>query len=110
MSDLRQEDLQPFRKIAAQLPSRPNVCTLHRWRGRGIRGKRLESLLIGGVWYTSIDACHRMFMTVTSAADTMRASPNTGVEPTAYGTTPTSTASASVSAKALDAELRAKGL
>lgn len=43
--------------------------TLHRWRQRGIRGVRLETLLIGGARYTSTEALSRFFAATTAAAD-----------------------------------------
>lgn len=38
---------------------RKSLATLHRWRLRGIRGVRLETLLIGGIRYTSLEAIDR---------------------------------------------------
>lgn len=38
---------------------RPNTATIFRWRQRGISGIRLESVLIGGRSYTSVEALER---------------------------------------------------
>ncbi len=41
-------------------PSRPpSVATLWRWLSRGVRGAKLESVLIGGIRYTSHEAVTR---------------------------------------------------
>lgn len=38
---------------------RKSLATLHRWRLHGVRGVRLETLLIGGIRYTSLEAIDR---------------------------------------------------
>ena len=59
------EDLVAWRHAAESIPGAPHISTLHRWRLRGVRGHRLESILVGGSRYTSrqaiarfIDACN----------------------------------------------------
>lgn len=61
----RSEDLVAWRHAAKSIPGAPHISTLHRWRLRGVRGVRLESILIGGSRFTSrqaitrfIDACN----------------------------------------------------
>ena len=51
------------------LPGKPHLSTLHRWRLRGVRGVRLETVLIGGRRYTSVEALERFSERVTTAAD-----------------------------------------
>lgn len=38
---------------------RPNISTLHRWATRGVRGVRLETVAVGHVRYTSVEAVRR---------------------------------------------------
>ncbi|MDB5340538.1 MAG: hypothetical protein JWN70_6157 [Planctomycetaceae bacterium] len=58
--DLSEEELIPFSKACKEFPG-GGVClqTLHRWRLRGIRGVKLETIMIGGRRYTSRAAIGR---------------------------------------------------
>lgn len=47
---------------------RKSLATLHRWRLRGVKGVRLESILIGGLRYTSLEAIDR-FIAAQNADD-----------------------------------------
>jgi hypothetical protein len=47
---------------------RLSLATLHRWRLTGVRGVRLETVLIGGLRYTSREAIVR-FIAAQNAAD-----------------------------------------
>ena len=48
-------------------PSRPpNISTVWRWVGNGVRGTRLEALRIGGVRYTSTEAIARFLVALNS--------------------------------------------
>lgn len=68
MVDLIDEQLVSMTAAAQQLPRRPHVATLHRWRTRGIRGVQLEAALVGGRWYTSQEALRRFIAATTHAA------------------------------------------
>jgi hypothetical protein len=59
MIDISTETLISLPEAAALLPNRPSLCALWRWRTRGVRGRRLESVLIGGTPYTSVEALQR---------------------------------------------------
>ena len=59
MIDLATEQLLPLAEARAFLPDRPSVCTLWRWRNKGARGRRLESVVLGGKVYTSVEALAR---------------------------------------------------
>ncbi|NLF08870.1 MAG: DUF1580 domain-containing protein [Pirellulaceae bacterium] len=48
---------------------RPDVCTLYRWTSNGVRGIRLESLMVGGTRCTSVEALQRFFDALTAQAD-----------------------------------------
>jgi hypothetical protein len=57
--DIGTERLLTLAQAAALLPDRPSVCTLWRWRTKGVRGRRLESLILRGKVYTSVEALQR---------------------------------------------------
>jgi hypothetical protein len=48
---------------------RPNVATVYRWMMQGVRGIKLESLVVGATRCTSIEALQRFFDALTAAAD-----------------------------------------
>lgn len=48
--------LLPLGDAAKHIPGRPHRATIERWRTRGVRGRRLETTLIGGRRYTSLEA------------------------------------------------------
>ena len=54
-----------------------HVATLWRWAHRGVRGIRLESVMIGGIRYTSREALERFVAATTAAADGSRPAPQT---------------------------------
>ena len=68
MIDLREET--PIGLTAIKRPGggRINAATAFRWVQRGIRGVKLESLLIGGQRYTTEEALQRFFVAATAAA------------------------------------------
>ena len=64
MIDINTEELLTFATAAERLPSgksnkRVHISTIHRWAARPIQGAKLESLRIGGVRYTSVEALAR---------------------------------------------------
>lgn len=60
MRDLTQEELIPFATAPAHYPgTRPHIATVHRHRLRGVRGVKLETLIVGGRRYTSREAIGR---------------------------------------------------
>ena len=73
MIDVTNETLIPFRDVPAwtkeHLGRRVHPSTIHRWRMRGARGVKLETLLAGGTRYTSAEALSRFFAATTAAAD-----------------------------------------
>jgi hypothetical protein len=48
---------------------RPNVATIYRWMMQGVRGIRLESIVVGATRCTSVEAMQRFFDALTAAAD-----------------------------------------
>ena len=73
MIDIVKEQMIPFSKIPAwcdkHIGNRVNRSTIHRWRIRGARGNKLETVLIGGRRYTSQEALLRFFDNTTAAED-----------------------------------------
>lgn len=71
--DLTHDTLIPFSNLPGwttqHLGRRIHPSTLHRWRLRGVRGVRLDTVLIGGTRYTSTEALSRFFAATTAAAD-----------------------------------------
>lgn len=69
MIDSTSEHLLSLREAADSLPGGAiHVTTIHRWCKRGIRGVRLETILRGGIRYTSSEAIDRFFTATTEAA------------------------------------------
>lgn len=59
MIDISSEELLTLAQASRLLPGRPSVATLWRWRHRGVGGRRLETVVIGGRPYTSKEALQR---------------------------------------------------
>lgn len=59
--DVDVEELIPFQQAPAHVPGprKPCLQSLHRWRLRGARGRMLDTILIGGIRYTSAEAIRR---------------------------------------------------
>jgi hypothetical protein len=70
------EDLVAWRHAAKSIPGAPHISTLHRWRLRGVRGHRLESILVGGSRYTSQQAITRFISACNTPADAPAATPS----------------------------------
>ena len=73
MIDLQNEIPIRFSEIPAwcesTLGTRINRSTCHRWRTRGARGVKLETVLVGGARYTTVEAIERFFASATLVAD-----------------------------------------
>lgn len=67
MIDIQSESLLTFSAAAKSLPGRPHLSTLHRWRMHGVRGVKLETVLVGGRRYTSSEALQRFCQRITAA-------------------------------------------
>ncbi len=70
--DIEEERLIPLKEAAQHLPrrngKRTHYSTVFRWATKGARGRKLDTVLIGGMRYTSMEALHR-FTTATTAVD-----------------------------------------
>ena len=70
MIDIVNEQMLPFSKIPAWCDSTlVNRSTVHRWRLRGARGVKLETVRVGGRRFSSQEALLRFFDGTTAAAD-----------------------------------------
>jgi len=70
MIDLSTETPITLAKAAQTLPGGAvHVSTIHRWRMKGVRGVKLETILRGGIRCTSAAAIERLFAAITAAAD-----------------------------------------
>lgn len=65
MIDMDREEL--IRLTEAVFPGRPHYCTKVRWATRGVRGVRLETVLLGGVRHTSAEAIQRFHAKINGA-------------------------------------------
>lgn len=66
--NLQSETLLPLTEAAKHLPRRNGKkvhhSTLYRWATKGVRGRVLATIMVGGIRYTSIEALGR-FTTVS---------------------------------------------
>jgi hypothetical protein len=46
-----------------------HIATWHRWAGQGCRGVRLETIMVGGIRYTSLAAIARFIERLSRARD-----------------------------------------
>lgn len=73
MIHILDETLIPFRHLPKwceeHLGNRVSPSTLHRWRLRGVRGVKLETILIGGKRHSSVASLQRFFDASTRAQD-----------------------------------------
>jgi hypothetical protein len=67
MIDLSTETLVPWQQAAKHVPGQPHISTLHRWRLKGVKGHRLETLSVGGRRFTSREAIDRFIVAGNSS-------------------------------------------
>lgn len=72
--DPNSEQLVTLSQAAKLFPKPPHIATLHRWRMKGVRGVQLQTILIGGLRYTSKEAITR-FIGAQNAGDTPELTP-----------------------------------
>jgi hypothetical protein len=68
MINIGSEQLRLLTKASADVPGSPHTSTLIRWALRGLRGVRLETVLIGGRRYTSVEAIERFLARLNEPA------------------------------------------
>ena len=63
MIDVNSETLLTVRQVARRIPGQRgkpiNISAIYRWIQRGVDGRRLEAVRIGGRFYTSVEALER---------------------------------------------------
>lgn len=64
MIDYSNEDIFPLSRGTARLRTRPSTATLWRWHSKGLRGVRLETVVIGGRRYTSTRVIDRFLVAI----------------------------------------------
>lgn len=69
MLDIHNESLVPVKDIPSHLPGRVHIASVWRWIQRGCRGVKLETAMIGGKRYSSLEALQRFADATTAAAD-----------------------------------------
>lgn len=62
------EDLLSINEAAREAPGRPHIATVWRWINRGVRGIKLETVMIGGRRFTSREALEQFFARLTAAS------------------------------------------
>jgi hypothetical protein len=69
MIDIANETVIPITEAPQHIPGRPSVVTVWRWVLNGTRAGKLESVLVGGRRFTSIESIQRFALQSTAAAD-----------------------------------------
>ena len=67
--DISSEQMLSLSQASKYLPGRPHASSLWRWYRRGVRGVQLETAVIGGRRFTSVEALERFAAATTAAAD-----------------------------------------
>jgi hypothetical protein len=62
MIDIEKEQLRLLTKASADVPGNPHISTLIRWALRGLKGIKLETALVGGRRFTSVEAIQRFLV------------------------------------------------
>lgn len=83
--DARHEDVFPltdaYKRAEPLIGKRLAQSTFYRWSGKGVKGVRLETRMLGGTRYTSLEAIQRFFDALTEVTDAHRSAPM-ATEPT----------------------------
>jgi hypothetical protein len=67
--DIRREELLTLGQASRSLPGKPALSTCWRWHRKGVRGIRLETIVIGGKRFTSAQAIERFALALTTASE-----------------------------------------
>jgi hypothetical protein len=74
------EHLISTTQATREVPGRPHVSTVWRWINRGVRGVKLETVMVGGRRFTSREAIARFNERITAMGKTC---PFAGIAPCA---------------------------
>ena len=69
MIDIANETVIPIAEAPKHIPGRPSLATVWRWVLNGTRAGKLESVLVGGRRFTSLESIQRFAQQSTAAAD-----------------------------------------
>jgi hypothetical protein len=75
MIDVSKERLCPLAQATRHVPGNPHIATLHRWRLRGVKGVKLETVLVGGRRFTSVEAIARFMERLNGGRGSDRMTP-----------------------------------
>ncbi len=81
MIDIATETVLSLKEAREKLPrrrnsARPDLATMYRWaQPQGVRGVRLETIMIGGTRCTNLESLQRFFNALTAAAEAERPAP-----------------------------------
>jgi len=64
--NISSERVVPIGQAPRHFPGRPNQSTVYRWLSKGVRGATLETVVVGGKRFTSVEAIER-FVEKTTA-------------------------------------------
>ena len=65
--DIENERVIPIREAPKHIPGRPSLASVYRWMTDGVRGGvRLESIVVGGQRFTSLEAIGRFIRATTA--------------------------------------------
>lgn len=62
-------ELFSLAQAAKLLPGRPHISTLHRWRLKGVKGVKLDTVVVGGRRFVTREALERFVQATTAAAN-----------------------------------------
>jgi hypothetical protein len=69
MIDTTAEKMIRVGEAANHIPGHPHVATVWRWALRGVRGVKLETVLVGAQRFTSHEAIERFIVATTAKAN-----------------------------------------
>ncbi|HWB11540.1 MAG TPA: DUF1580 domain-containing protein [Pirellulales bacterium] len=75
--DIGTETPLSLTEAAKFAPGRPHLATVWRWCQRGVRGIKLETIVVGGRRFTTVEALERFITRTTAAANREPASVRT---------------------------------
>jgi hypothetical protein len=69
MIDINCEKLLHLVEVPKSIPGRPHISTVIRWWRHGVKGVRLETVVVGGRRYTSFEAVQRFISRLNNPSD-----------------------------------------
>jgi hypothetical protein len=66
--DRTAETVIPITEASPHFPGKPHIATIWRWSLRGVRGAFLETLVVGGRRFTSVEAIERFIARTNAVA------------------------------------------